>query len=38
MARRNITFKKHRRSFASKRRKTRAINTPNTVMRGGIRL
>jgi len=38
MARRNISGKKHARKFQRARNKGRAINSPGTVMRGGIRL
>jgi len=38
MARRNISAKRHGRKFNKAKNKTRKINTPNHVMRGGIRL
>lgn len=38
MRRRNISGKRHGQSFAKARRKTRAINSPSFIMRGGIRL
>jgi len=38
MARRNISSRRHGKKFARARRRTRAINTPSHVMRGGIRL
>lgn len=38
MARRNISARKHGKKFARARSKTRIINSPRVVMRGGIRL
>jgi len=38
MKRRHISGKRHGRSFNKKRNRTRAINSPAFVMRGGIRL
>lgn len=38
MARRNMSARKHGRKFGRARNKTRRINTPSHVMRGGIRL
>jgi len=36
--RRNISGKRHSRKFNKARRKTRAINSPQHIMRGGFRL
>lgn len=38
MARKRITPRKHARKFSKIRKKTKAINSPAFVMRGGIRL
>jgi len=38
MARRNISAKRHGKSFQRKRNRTKAINTGVSPMRGGIRL
>lgn len=38
MRRNKIGGRRHARSFQKKRNKTRAINSPTMVMRGGIRL
>lgn len=38
MARRNISGKKHARKFSKARRKSRSINSPQVIMRGGFRL
>lgn len=38
MARFRMSAKKHSRKFAKAKRKTRAINSPSHVMRGGRRL
>lgn len=38
MARRNISARKHGRKFNKAKRRSRAINTPSHVMRGGFRL
>jgi len=38
MARRNISYRKHKRKFSNASRNKRAINTPLVVPRGGIRL
>lgn len=38
MARRKISGRRHGKKFGRARNRTRAINTPNHVMRGGIRL
>lgn len=38
MKRRRMSSKKHGRRFAKARNRTRAINSPNFQMRGGIRL
>lgn len=38
MRRRNISGKKHGRKFNNARKRTRKINSPAFVMRGGIRL
>lgn len=38
MRRRQLNGKTHRRKFQRARNKTRAINSPTFVMRGGIRL
>jgi len=38
MARRNMSARKHGKKFQKGRNKSRAINSPGTVMRGGIRL
>lgn len=38
MARRHISGRKHARTFNRNRRRTRAINSPTHVMRGGFRL
>lgn len=38
MARRNISARKHAKSFNRTKRKGRAINNPQRIMRGGFRL
>jgi len=38
MARRNISGRKHGKKFARARRKTKAVNSPQHIMRGGFRL
>lgn len=38
MARRNISYRKHKKRFNRAQRNKRAINTPLVVPRGGIRL
>lgn len=38
MKRRSMSGKKHGRRFNKARNRTRSINSPNHVMRGGIRL
>lgn len=38
MARRNINARKHARKFSKARRRSKVINSPNFVLRGGIRL
>lgn len=38
MARRRISARKHGKKFAKARKRTKVINSPKVVMRGGIRL
>ena len=38
MARRNISPRKHARKFSKASKRRKAINSPNTMMRGGRRL
>lgn len=38
MARKRMNFRKHARKFSKARNRTKAINSPQFVLRGGIRL